>query len=78
MDFYLIFEGGWRVFVGVMKYFRDILMGYDLMMGQNFWWATKYFPMFYFCNFIFYVKGFAAQNIQTSDQGDLRKIRHVK
>ena len=34
--------------------------------------------MFYFLNFIFYVKGVAAQNVQTSDQGDLRKTRHVQ
>ena len=34
--------------------------------------------MFNFCNHIFYVKGVAAQNIQTSDQGDLRTTRHVK
>ena len=33
--------------------------------------------MFNFCNHIFYVKGVAAQNIQTSDQGDLRKTRHA-
>ena len=31
--------------------------------------------MFYFCKFI--LKGVAAQNIQTSDQGDLQKTRHV-
>ena len=23
---------------------------------QNFWWATKYFIMFYFCNIIFHVR----------------------
>ena len=34
--------------------------------------------MFYFCNFNFYSKGVAAQNIQTSNQGDLIKTRHVK
>ena len=34
--------------------------------------------MLYFRNFIFYVKGVVAQNIQTSDQGDLRKTGHVK
>ena len=34
--------------------------------------------MFYFRNFIFQVKGVAAQNIQTSDQGDLKKTRLVK
>ena len=30
--------------------------------------------MFYFGNFIFQVKGVAAQNIQTSDQRDLRNL----
>ena len=44
----------------------------------NFRRATKYFLMFYFHNFIFEVKGVAAQNIQTSRQGDLRKPSHVK
>ena len=28
--------------------------------------------------FIFCVKGFGAQNFETSHQGDLRKTRHVK
>ena len=34
--------------------------------------------MFYFCNFVFEVKGVGVQNIQTSHQADLRKTRHVK
>ena len=32
----------------------------------------------YFHNFIFYVKGVGAQNIQTSHQEDLKKTKHVK
>ena len=32
----------------------------------GFLWATKHFCMFYFHNFIFYVKGVEAQNIQIS------------
>ena len=34
--------------------------------------------MFYFRNFIFYVKGVGAQNIQTSHQRDVRKTRNIK
>ena len=34
--------------------------------------------MFYFCNVIFQVKAFGAQDIQSSHQGDLRKTAHVK
>ena len=45
---------------------------------QNFQWATKYLFTFYFRNFTFSVNGVAAQNIQNSHQGDLRKSRHVE
>ena len=34
--------------------------------------------MFCFHNFMIQVKGVGLQNIQTSDQGDLRKTKHVK
>ena len=37
----------------------------------------KVFPHVFFF-FFFQVKGFGAQNIQISDQGDLRKTKHAK
>ena len=70
-------QGGRKVSVGVMKYFRHILMGHEVFF-KIFDGRQKSFLMSYFGNFIFLVKGHVTQNIKTSYQGDLRKTSHVK
>ena len=66
------------VFVGVMKYFRHMLMGHEI-----------FFKIFdeprniFLCSisiilFLKLRKEAGAQNIQTSHQGDLKKTRHVQ
>ena len=48
------------------------------MMGQEIFFKIFDGPQNIFLRSIFVIKEVAAQNIQTSGQGDLRKTRHVK
>ena len=59
---------GRRVSVGVMKYFRHILMDHE-KFAKNFNGPQNIF----LCS-----KEVGAQNIPTSHEGDLRKTKHVK
>ena len=69
-------KGAWRVFVGIMKYFRQILMGNEIFFKvfdgpQNIFLCSIFVILF------FKLRGWST-NIQTSHKGYLRKTRHVK
>ena len=68
--------------MGVMKYFRHILMDHEIFFkifdGPQNIFLCSIFYVFLCSNFIFYFNGVGVQNIQTSHQEDLRKTRHVK
>ena len=73
--------GDRRVFEGVMKYFKHILMGYEIFLKifdglQNIFLSS--FLILTFSKFIWKVKWVWAENVQTSHQEDLRKIMHNK
>ena len=73
---YIKYVGGasQTVFVGIMKYFRHILMGHEIFFKifdepQNIFLCSIFVILF---------RGVAAQNIQTSNQRNLRKTKQVK
>ena len=74
-------ERGRRVFTGVMKCFKYILMDHEMFLKvfdgpQNIFLCS--FLILNFSKFIEKFKWVGAENVQTSHQEDLRKIRHVK
>ena len=63
--------------MGGMKLFRHILIGHEIFF-KIFNGPQNIFLWSIFVILFFQVKGVAAQNIQTSHQGDLRNTKHVK
>ena len=63
--------------MGVMKYFRHILMGHEIFF-KIFDGPQNTFLCSISIILLFKFEGVGAQNIKTSYQGDLRKTRRVK